>query len=116
MHRWPEEGLAEAGLDEHAYVAVVAHDAKLDVPALSAALRARARYIGLLGSPGTQADRRQALKEVGAAPEEVARIEGPIGLKAIGALEPAEIAVSILAELIMVRRGVSPAKWKRSAV
>lgn len=116
VHRWPEEGLAEAGLDEHAYVAVVAHDAKLDVPALSAALRARARYIGLLGSPGTQADRRQALKEVGAAPEEVARIEGPIGLKAIGALEPAEIAVSILAELIMVRRGVSPAKWKRSAV
>ncbi|MDD2240930.1 MAG: XdhC family protein [Kiritimatiellae bacterium] len=116
VHRWPEEGLAEAGLDEHAYVAVVAHDAKLDVPALSAALRARARYIGLLGSPGTQADRRQALEEAGFAPEEVARIEGPIGLKAIGALEPAEIAVSILAELIMVRRGVSPAKWKRSTV
>lgn len=116
VHRWPAEGLAEAGLDPHAYVAVLAHDAKLDVPALAAALRAQARYIGLLGSPVTQADRRQALEEAGFAPDEVARIEGPIGLKAIGALEPAEIAVAILAELIMVRRGVSPAKWKRSAV
>lgn len=113
IHRWPEEGLAEAGLDQHAYVAVLAHDAKLDVPALSAALRARARYIGLLGSPGTQADRRRALEEAGFAPDEVGRIEGPIGLKAIGALEPAEIAVAILAELIMVRRGVALAKWKR---
>jgi len=90
----------------------VAHDAKLDVPALAAALRAGARYIGLLGSPGTQADRRQALAAAGFPAEEIARIEGPIGLKAIGALEPAEIAVSILAELIMVRRGVSPANWK----
>lgn len=116
VHRWPEEGLAEAGLNSHAYVAVLAHDAKLDVPALSAALRAQARYIGLLGSPGTQADRRQALEEAGFASDEVARIEGPIGLKAIGALEPAEIAVAILAELIMVRRGVSPAKWKHSTI
>lgn len=112
VHRWPEEGLAEAGLDAHSYVAVVAHDAKLDVPALAAALRAGSRYIGLLGSPGTQADRRQALAAAGFPAEEIARIEGPIGLKAIGALEPAEIAVSILAELIMVRRGVSPANWK----
>ena len=105
VHRWPEEGLAAAGMDAHAYVAVVAHDAKLDVPALSAALRAKCVYIGLLGSAGTQADRRQALEAAGFAPEDVARIRGPIGLKSLGALEPAEIAVSILAELIMVRRG-----------
>lgn len=105
VHRWPEEGLAEAGLDARSYVAVVAHDAKLDVPALSAALRAGARYIGLLGSAGTQADRRGQLAEAGFAPEEIARIRGPIGLKSIGALDPAEIAVAILAELIMARRG-----------
>ena len=105
VHRWPEEGLAEAGLDAQAYVAVLAHDAKLDVPALSAALRAKGAYIGLLGSSGTQADRRQALEAAGFAPDDVARIRGPIGLKSIGALEPAEIAVSILAELIMVWRG-----------
>jgi xanthine dehydrogenase accessory factor len=105
VHRWPEEGLAEAGLDAHSYVAVLAHDAKLDVPALAAALRANARYIGLLGSPGTQADRRGQLAEAGFAPAAVAGIRGPIGLKSIGALEPVEIAVAILAELIMARRG-----------
>lgn len=105
VHRWPEEGLAEAGLDAHSYVAVLAHDAKLDVPALSAALQANARYIGLLGSSGTQADRRGQLEAAGVAPADVARIRGPIGLKSIGALEPVEIAVSILAELIMARRG-----------
>ena len=105
LHRWPEEGLAEAGLDEHAYVAVLAHDSKLDVPALGAALRAGARYVGLLGSKGTQADRRAKLAAEGHSPEELARIRGPIGLKSIGALEPSEIAVSILAELVMARRG-----------
>lgn len=105
VHAWPEEGLAAAGLDAHSYVAVVAHDAKLDVPALAAALRARCQYIGLLGSAGTQADRRTALAAAGFDPAEIARIRGPIGLKSLGALEPAEIAVSILAELIMARRG-----------
>ena len=105
VHRWPEEGLAEAGMDAQGFVAVLSHDAKLDVPALMAALQAKCRYIGLLGSPGTQQDRRRALEEAGFAPEDVARIRGPIGLKGIGALEPAEIAVSILAELILARRG-----------
>ena len=105
VHQWPAEGLAAAGLDEHSFVAVLAHDAKLDVPALAAALRAKCRYLGLLGSAGTQADRRTQLAAEGFAPEEVARIRGPIGLKGLGALEPAEIAVSILAELILARRG-----------
>jgi len=105
LHAWPEKGLLKAGLDAHSYVAVVAHDAKLDVPALSVALKADCRYIGLLGSRGTQENRRGRLEEMGVAAEQIARIHGPIGLKAIGALEPAEIAVSILAELICVRRG-----------
>ena len=105
VHAWPEEGLAAAGLDAHSYVAVVAHDEKLDVPALRAALRARCRYVGLLGSRHTRETRYDALRAEGFAPEAVARIHGPIGLKSIGALEPAEIAVSILAELIAVRRG-----------
>lgn len=105
VHRWPEEGLAEAGLDEHGYVAVLAHDEKLDVPALAAALRARARYIGLLGSAHTRAVRHAALAAAGFGPETIARIRGPIGLKHLGGVEPAEIAVAILAELIMERRG-----------
>ena len=105
VHRWPEEGLAEAGLDEHGYVAVLAHDEKLDVPALAAALRARARYIGLLGSSHTRAVRHAALAAAGFGPADIARIRGPIGLKHLGGVEPAEIAVAILAELIMERRG-----------
>ena len=105
VHAWPEEGLAAAGLDAHSFVAVVAHDEKLDVPALRAALRARCRYIGLLGSRHTREVRYEALQAEGFAPETVARIHGPIGLKGLGGIEPAEIAVSILAELIAVRRG-----------
>jgi xanthine dehydrogenase accessory factor len=112
VHAWPEEGLVAAGLDAHSFVAVVAHDEKLDVPALETALRAKCRYIGLLGSSGTQAQRRARLAEAGFAPETVARIRGPIGLKSIGALEPSEIAVSILAELVMVRRGAANAAGK----
>ena len=115
VHRWPEEGLAAAGLDAHSYVAVVAHDAKLDVPALTAALRAQCRYIGLLGSSHTRETRYAVLREAGFAPEAVAHIRGPIGLKKMGGIEPAEIAVSILAELIMARRGTldSAGKEKR---
>ena len=105
VHAWPEEGLGEAGLDAHSFVAVVAHDEKLDVPALRAALRAKCRYIGLLGSRHTREVRYEALQAEGFAPEAVARIHGPIGLKGLGGIEPAEIAVSILAELIAVRRG-----------
>ena len=105
VHAWPEEGLAAAGLDAHSFVAVVAHDEKLDVPALRAALRANCRYIGLLGSRHTREIRYAALQAEGFAPDAVARIHGPIGLKGLGGIEPAEIAVSILAELIAVRRG-----------
>ena len=106
IHKWPEEGLAAAGASTEDAVAVLAHDAKLDVPALVAALRAGCRYVGLLGSAGTQAERRRHLiEEEGVPADAVERIRGPIGLKELGAVEPAEIAVSILAELIRCRRG-----------
>ncbi len=99
IYQWPEEGLAEAGFNRDSVVAVLAHDAKLDVPALAAALRADCQYIGLLGSRRTQEQRRTALLEQGFSEEQVARIHGPIGLK-IGAIESGEIAVSILAEIV----------------
>ncbi len=108
VHQWPAAGLPAAGMDEASYVAVLAHDAKLDVPALSAALRARCHYIGLLGSSRTRASRYAALQEAGFAAAEVARIRGPIGLKSLGAVEPGEIAAAILAQLIMARRGTLP--------
>ena len=105
IHRWPGEGLEAGGASEADAVAVLAHDAKLDLPALAGALRAKCRYIGLLGSPGTQGHRRKQLLAAGFSADEVARIRGPIGLKSLGGVEPAEIAVSILAELIQFRRG-----------
>lgn len=112
VHRWPAEGLAEAGIDAHSFVAVLAHDEKLDVPALEAALRADCRYVGLLGSAHTREIRYEALRRAGFAPDAIARIRGPIGLKRLGGIEPAEIAVSILAELIMARRGTLAAAGK----
>jgi len=101
IHAWPEEGLAEAGLDRDSYVAILAHDAKLDVPALRAALAAEAKYVGLLGSAKTRDDRFGRLE----AGMPVDRVHSPIGLKGLGGIEPAEIAVSVLAEMIAVKRG-----------
>lgn len=110
IHEWPEEGLAAAGMDAESFVAILAHDAKLDVPALAAALRAECAYIGLLGSPPTQEDRLAALRRDGFSDAGLRRIHGPIGLKELGGIEPEEIAVSILAEMIRVRRGRDPKK------
>ena len=104
IHQWPEEGLKAAGIDHRWFVAVLAHDPKLDVPALATALRHRCHYIGLLGSKTTQAKRRAQLAGMGFKAEELSIIRGPIGLS-VGAIEPSEIAVSILAEMIACRRG-----------
>lgn len=104
VHEWPEEGFSALGVDAGWYVAILAHDEKLDVPALAAALRLNCRYVGLLGSRTTQEKRRARLREMAFSEEQMKRIHGPIGLR-FGALEPAEIAVSILAELIAMRRG-----------
>ena len=82
-------------------MAILAHDAKLDVTALRAALGAGAKYVGLLGSTKTRDDRYAQL----GAGADVSRVHSPIGLKGLGGIEPAEIAVSILAEMIAVRRG-----------
>lgn len=107
IHEWPEEGMQATGLNQASYVAIVAHDPKLDIPALSAALAADCLYVGLLGSAKTQESRRYQLREAGFTDDQIATIHGPIGLK-IGALNPAEIATSILAEMIAVRRGRNP--------
>jgi xanthine dehydrogenase accessory factor len=81
------------------------HDPKLDDPALAVALRSECFYIGALGSKRTHAARCGRLKEMGFTDAGLARIHGPIGLS-IGAVSPAEIAVSILAQMTQVlRRG-----------
>lgn len=107
LHSWPAEGLEAAGLDRYMDVVVLSHDGKLDVPALAAALRAGCLYVGQIGGGRTQRLRREALREMGFSDDEVARIRGPVGLD-IGADTPKEIALSILAEMVAVRRGKSP--------
>jgi xanthine dehydrogenase accessory factor len=101
---WPDEALEALAPDAQTAIVVLSHDAKLDDPALAAALQSQAFYIGALGSAKTQAARRRRLIEQGFAEADLERIHGPIGLD-IGALSTAEIAVSIMAEIIRVRRG-----------
>lgn len=101
---WPDEGLAAVGIDRHSSVVVLAHDRKLDVPALSSALRAGCRYVGQIGGGRTQRLRRKALAELGHETSEISAIRGPVGLD-IGSETPEEIALSILAEIVAVRHG-----------
>ncbi len=104
IRAWPEEALAEFGLDRYASVVVLAHDLKLDAPALAAALNAGCRYVGQIGGRRTQRLRREALQDLGFGGDDLDRIHGPVGLD-IGALSPEEIALSIIAELLAVLRG-----------
>lgn len=105
LHDWPDEGLRALGLDGRTALVLLTHDLKLDDPALIEALRAEVFYIGALGSTRTHAKRVARLQEAGFSEAEIARIHGPIGLD-LGAAGPAEIAVSILAEMTRVlRRG-----------
>lgn len=94
--RWPDEVLAEWQPDGASAVIALTHDPKLDDPALAIALASPAFYVGALGSRRTHAARIERLTTAGIAPDALARIHGPVGLS-IGAANPAEIALSIMA-------------------
>ncbi|MFT9442559.1 MAG: XdhC/CoxI family protein [Acetobacter papayae] len=100
---WPDEALPALGIDSTTALVTLTHDAKLDDPTLETALGSPAFYIGALGSRKTQASRLERLQQLGYAPEALARIRGPVGL-AIGAVGAEEIALSILADIVAVRR------------
>lgn len=100
---WPDQAVARAGLDGRAALVTLAHDPKLDDPALLAAFATPAFYIGCLGSRRTHAKRLARLSEAGVSAADLARLHGPAGLD-IGAQSPAEIAVSVLAQMIGVLR------------
>jgi len=102
--RWPDEALAEWRPDPASAVVTLTHDPKLDDPALEAALRSGAFYIGALGSRKTHAARLERLAARGFDPAALARIHGPAGLD-IGAANPGEIALSVIAQLTAARRG-----------
>ena len=103
VHAWPDEALTDFALDARSAVVTLSHDAKIDEPALSVALRSEAFYVGALGSRRTQAKRRDRLAEAGLDAEALSRIHGPVGLD-LGAQSPAEIALSIAAELTATLR------------
>jgi len=96
---WPDEGMKTVEPDSRTAIVTLTHDPKLDDPALSAALRSPAFYIGALGSKKTHAKRLQRLAGDGFSDADISRINGPVGL-AIGAQSPAEIAVSIVAQVV----------------
>ena len=100
---WPDEALAQVGIDARTALVLLTHDPKLDDPALHIALKSDAFYIGALGSTRTHAKRVERLTDAGFTPDQIARIRGPVGLD-IGAASPPEIAVSILAQMVQALR------------
>jgi len=100
---WPEEAFKQIGLTPDTFAVVLTHDPKIDDVALAILLKSPVAYIGALGSRVTQAKRKELLKGLGFTDEDLARIHGPIGLN-IGAKSPEEIALSIMAEIVQVRR------------
>lgn len=100
---YPDEVLDQVKLDARTALVTLAHDPKIDDPALVAGLESGVFYIGALGSSRTHAARLERLAAAGIAPEALARIHGPVGLD-IGAQGPAEIAVSILAQMTQALR------------
>jgi xanthine dehydrogenase accessory factor len=102
MQEWADEAFEKMGLDSSTAVVTLTHDPKLDDPALEYALKSDVFYVGALGSRRTHAKRQERLTEAGISAEQFARIHGPVGLN-IGAKSPAEIAVSILGQIVEVR-------------
>jgi xanthine dehydrogenase accessory factor len=107
---WPDEALDKFAPDSRTAVVTLTHDPKLDDPALDRALKSQAFYIGSLGSRRTHAARLGRLRELGHQDNALARIRGPVGLN-IEAVTAPEIALSIIAEIVGVRRNAPlPAK------
>ncbi|RVT99051.1 xanthine dehydrogenase [Rhodovarius crocodyli] len=103
-HEWPDDAMAQLKPDTRTAIVTLTHDPKIDDPALDAALRSQAFYIGALGSTRTHAKRVARLQEMGHGEDAVARIHAPVGLD-IRAVTAPEIALSIMAEIVAVRRG-----------
>jgi xanthine dehydrogenase accessory factor len=107
----PDDLCIELQLDPHSAVVAVTHDPKLDDMALLEALKSPAFYVGALGSRGNTARRKERLKLFDLDEREIDRLHGPVGLD-LGSRTPAEIAVSIAAEIVAVRNGVTLAQKK----
>ena len=98
LAEWPDDALPPMNIDRYTAFVALTHDPKIDDPALSHALSKDCFYIGALGSRKTHGRRVERLKAQGFGDNEIARIHAPIGLD-IGAVSPAEIAVSIIGQI-----------------
>lgn len=103
---WPDDAMAALKPDARSAVVTLTHDPKLDDPALDAALRSEAFYIGALGSRRTHAKRVARLRDLGHGDDAIARIHAPVGLD-IEAVTAPEIALSVMAEIVAARRGAA---------
>jgi xanthine dehydrogenase accessory factor len=106
---WPDDAMRALRPDSRTAIVTLTHDPKLDDPALDEALRSGAFYIGALGSRKTHAARLERLAALGHGEAALARIHGPVGLN-IGAMTAPEIALSVVAEIVAIRRqgGLAP--------
>ena len=102
---WPQDALPRIGLDPYTAVVALAHVGHIDDEALKLAVRSPCLYIGALGSQRNHTKRRERLTAAGITDAEIVRIKSPIGID-IGAQTPAEIAVSVMAEIVLAVRGV----------
>lgn len=109
VREWPDEALAKLGIGRRTAIVTMTHDPKIDDPALVAALRSDAFYVGSLGSKKTQAARRDRLRAMGFSDAELERIRGPVGLP-IGARTPGEIGIAILSQIVQALRLPAGAK------
>lgn len=107
IEAWPDEALAQLNLHPGVAAVCLAHDPKFEDPAMEVLLRSDAGYIGAVGSRTTSMERRERLKGAGFTDKQLDRIHGPVGLN-IGGKTPEEIALSIMAEIVAVRRGRDP--------
>ncbi len=104
LDEWPDEAMRRLAPDARTAVITLTHDSKLDDPAITEALAGDCFYLGCLGSKKTHAARLARLEAAGIDAQALARIHAPVGL-AIGAMTPAEIAISIMAQVTAVLRG-----------
>jgi len=111
----PDDVVLQIKPDVHTAIVALTHDPKLDDMALLEALKSDAFYIGALGSRANNLKRRERLALFDLTQEQIARLHGPVGLH-IGSRIPAEIAISILAEIISVKNGVLPIQKKTASL
>lgn len=107
IEAWPDEALSQLSLHPGVAAVCLAHDPKFEDPAMEVLLRSDAGYIGAIGSRATSAERFERLKAAGFSDEQLGRIHGPVGLN-LGGKTPEEVALSIIAEIVAVRRGRDP--------